>query len=102
MKKLFNRPILVGFFYLLLIPFLGLIYYLNPSFWKEPLTIIQSGYFSIVTITTLGYGDITPQTESARILTAIEAFLGIVTIGLFLNAVARRSDEDKEARRNKV
>jgi hypothetical protein len=55
-----------------------------------------------VTITTLGYGDITPQTESARILAALEACFGIVTIGLFLNAVARRSDEDKEARRKEV
>lgn len=79
-----------------------MIYYLNLSFWKEPLTIIQSIYFSVVTITTLGYGDITPQTEPARILAALEAGLGIVTIGLFLNAVARRSDEDKEARRKEV
>jgi len=102
LKKFFHRPLFVGLLYLLLIPVFGSIYYWNPSFWKEPLTIIQSGYFSVVTITTLGYGDITPQTEPARILTAIEAFLGIVTIGLFLNAVARRSDEDKEARRKEV
>lgn len=56
----------------------------------------------LVTITTLGYGDIAPQTETARILAALEACFGIVTIGLFLNAVARRSDEDKEARRKEA
>jgi hypothetical protein len=102
LKKLLLRPLAVGFLYLLLIPAFGVVYYLNPFFWQEPLTLIQSLYFSVVTITTLGYGDITPQTESARILTALEACLGIVTIGLFLNAVARRSDEDKEARRKEV
>jgi hypothetical protein len=102
LKKLLQSPVTIGFLYLLLIPAFGVIYYLNPSFWKEPLTIIQSVYFSAVTITTLGYGDITPQTESARILAALEAVLGIVTIGLFLNAVARQSNEDKESRRKEV
>ena len=102
MKRFLNRPLTVGLLYLLLVPAFGVIYYLNPSFWKEPLTIVQSVYFSVVTITTLGYGDIAPQTELARVLTALEAGLGIVTIGLFLNAVARRSDEDKEARRREV
>lgn len=102
MKKLLYRPLAIGFIYLVLIPVFGVIYYLNPSFWEEPLTIIQSIYFSVVTITTLGYGDITPQTETARILTALEAGLGIVTIGLFLNAVARQSDESKESRRKEA
>jgi hypothetical protein len=102
LKKLLFRPIAIGLLYLLLIPAFGVSYYFNTSFWEKPLTLIQSIYFSIVTITTLGYGDITPQTESARILAALEACMGIVTIGLFLNAVARRSDEDKEVRRKEV
>jgi Ion channel len=46
-------------------------------------------YFSVVTITTLGYGDILPLTERARMLVAIEAVFGVVTIGFFLNAVGR-------------
>lgn len=102
MKKLLHRPLAIGFLYLLLIPAFGVIYYLSPSFWKEPLTIIQSIYFSVVTITTLGYGDIAPQTETARILAALEACLGIVTIGLFLNAVARQSDDSKESQRKEA
>jgi hypothetical protein len=44
-------------------------------------------YFSVVTITTLGFGDIVPITDRARLSVALEAFLGIVTIGLFVNAV---------------
>lgn len=33
-------------------------------------------YFSFVTLTTLGYGDITPQSTPARMLTAAEAIVG--------------------------
>ena len=39
-------------------------------------------YFSVVTITTLGFGDIVPTTDRARLSVALEAFLGVVTIGL--------------------
>lgn len=45
-------------------------------------------YLSSVTITTLGYGDIVPITTVSRILISIESILGIVLIGLFLNALS--------------
>ncbi len=48
-------------------------------------------YFSAVTMSTLGYGDIVPLTERARILVTIQVVLGPVLIGLFLNALARES-----------
>jgi hypothetical protein len=44
-------------------------------------------YFSAVTITTLGYGDIVPITNAARIAVAIESILGIVLGGLFINSL---------------
>lgn len=50
-------------------------------------------YFSAVTITTVGFGDITPITPWARKWTAIEAVSGIVVIGLFLNSLFQRRDE---------
>jgi hypothetical protein len=46
-------------------------------------------YFSAVTITTLGYGDIVPITHGARNLVTAEAVAGVILIGLFLNAVAK-------------
>jgi hypothetical protein len=46
-------------------------------------------YFSAVTITTLGYGDIVPITNMARIIVAVESILGLVLIGLFLNSLSR-------------
>lgn len=47
-------------------------------------------YFSAVTITTLGYGDISPTTQISRILIASEVVLGIVVIGMFLGAVTSK------------
>jgi len=41
-------------------------------------------YLSMVTITTLGYGDIVPLTDTARLLVGFEAVLGIVILGLII------------------
>jgi Ion channel len=55
----------------------------NDNFWRML-------YFSTVTITTLGFGDIVPISNVARILISLEAIIGVITIGLFLNALAKR------------
>lgn len=41
-------------------------------------------YFSVVTITTLGYGDIVPNSPTVRIYVSIEVILGIMIMGLFI------------------
>jgi hypothetical protein len=45
-------------------------------------------YLSASTITTLGFGDIVPITATARLLIAMESLMGIVLVGLFLNALS--------------
>jgi len=52
---------------------------------------VDSFYFSVVTFTTLGYGDITPSTEFLKILCASEAILGAFTIGLIVAGFSNRS-----------
>lgn len=47
-------------------------------------TFISCGYFSIVTFTTLGYGDITPIGTLSRILASAEALFGSFTLALFV------------------
>lgn len=41
-------------------------------------------YFSFVTLTTLGYGDITPATAQARAFTIIEAVTGVLYIAILV------------------
>ncbi len=50
-------------------------------------------YYSIVTETTLGFGDYTPAHVWAQIFTAIEVMFGLVLIGFFLNAVGSMKSE---------
>jgi hypothetical protein len=47
-------------------------------------------YLSAVSATTLGFGDIVPVTVVSRSLVTLEAILGVVFAGLFLNSLARR------------
>lgn len=46
----------------------------------------DSMYFSAVTITTLGFGDILPNSSVVRILVMIETLFGMVVIALFISA----------------
>jgi voltage-gated potassium channel len=39
---------------------------------------MELGYFSLVTLTTLGYGDVTPLTPRARSVVVLEAFTGVM------------------------
>ena len=68
----------------------GLIDFSSSS--QSPLTPF---YFSIVTFTTLGYGDVLPTSWIGEILVIFEVVLGYSTLGLLLsilaNKVARRS-----------
>jgi hypothetical protein len=60
-------------------------------------TFEKAVYFSLVTFTTLGYGDITLPEQEWRILSGIEALNGILLVGwttAFLFAVVQRTWAD--------
>ncbi|AWB26875.1 pentapeptide repeat-containing protein [Halococcoides cellulosivorans] len=46
-------------------------------------------YFSVVTFTTLGYGDIQPHGRLVKTLAAAESFAGVVILAMFVAVVAR-------------
>ena len=54
-------------------------------------TFLDSIYFTCVTITTLGYGDMTPDTQFGRIFITIQTLAGFGVISLFLAGVASRA-----------
>ncbi len=59
-------------------------------------TALTPLYYSVVTLTTLGYGDVLPASEAAQILAMTEVILGYVMLGgllsIFANKMARRAD----------
>ena len=48
-------------------------------------------YFSVVTFTTLGYGDFQPAVGFSRIFVSLESIIGAFTIALFVYTFARRT-----------
>lgn len=50
-------------------------------------------YYSIVTLTTLGFGDYTPCLPLSQYITAVEVMCGVIIIGFFLNAVGSMKSE---------
>ena len=63
----------------------GTIFYWSVEDW----TLIQSLYFSVVTLTTVGYGDLTPTSDFSRIFTIIYIFIGLGVLVAFLSALAQ-------------
>jgi hypothetical protein len=55
------------------------------------LSMFDSAYFSVVTFTTLGYGDIKPTTTLLKYLAGSEALLGACMIGLTVAGFSNRS-----------
>jgi tetratricopeptide (TPR) repeat protein len=51
---------------------------------------LQSLYFSVVTFTTLGYGDIVPRDPTGQVFVVIEVIVGFLMLGLFLATIIRK------------
>lgn len=50
-------------------------------------SFVDSIYFTVVAITTLGFGDIVPITTAGRVFVTFQALFGFVAISLFLSAI---------------
>ena len=44
-------------------------------------------YFSVSSLTTLGYGDIVPLKSPARIFSALESVCGVLYLAIFISAL---------------
>ena len=51
-------------------------------------TVIDALYFTVMTFTTVGYGDIGPSSPSSRVFTAVFALVGVSLIGSALGIIA--------------
>jgi voltage-gated potassium channel Kch len=79
--------------YLEVILYFAIIYALLPETWFLDSKLSNAGdalYFSAITITTVGYGDIVPLHTVARILAVQEALVGlsliVLVIGVYISA----------------
>ena len=73
----------------------------DPSTFTEPLTRSDALYFTVTVFATVGFGDISPHTEMARLVVTSQMLLDLVVLGLgikvILGAVKRgKADENPE------
>lgn len=79
----------------IVVSFAGVYRFVDVDFGPYP-TSLSSLYYSVVTLTTLGYGDVLPRSPAAQVVAMVEVVLGYVMLGgllsIFSNKMARRAD----------
>lgn len=67
----------------------------------EHWSYVDSLYFCVVTLATIGYGDLTPTTTTAKLFSIIYVIGGVGILGVFISAVARASMQRTLERRER-
>lgn len=60
----------------------------NPDSFTEPLDAFTSYYFALTVLATVGFGDITPVTTTARAVTMVQMALDLVFIAVLIRVVS--------------
>lgn len=63
-------------------------YVLGADFTPKIINFVDAVYFAVVTVSTVGYGDITPRTAEARMFTVSLIVLGLFVFATSLTAIA--------------
>ena len=66
---------------------------------EEGWSWVDSFYFSSVAVTTVGFGDLTPTTDTSKLVTVAYIFMGISLIGAVLNERLSRRTRRAASRR---
>ena len=71
--------------------------------WAENLSWVDSYYLTVMTLTTVGYGDVAPQTAGGRIFTTFYVLLGVGIVVALVTSTATHAveaaNDAREARR---
>jgi voltage-gated potassium channel len=76
-------------FFVLVILLVGTFFYHKVENWSW----LDSFYFSSISLTTVGYGDLTPKTDIGKIFTVFYIFSGVGVILGFISSVASKAHE---------
>lgn len=68
----------------------------------ESLSWIDSLYFCIITLTTIGYGDIVPKTDIGKLFTSVYVIVGIGIFAAVINYLVKRAAVNRISKRQQV
>jgi hypothetical protein len=60
----------------------------GPTAFTEPMDVLNSYYFSLTVLSTIGFGDISPVTPVAKIFTMLQMVCDLALIGLVVRVLA--------------
>ncbi|HUV47402.1 MAG TPA: ion channel [Actinomycetes bacterium] len=70
----------------------------TPDSYSEVMSRLDALYFTVTTLATVGYGDITPTSDVARAVTTVQMVMGVVLLGVgvrLLVSVAQKAAEER-------
>jgi hypothetical protein len=67
----------------------------------EKWSIVDALYFTVITLTTIGYGDLHPTTDVSKIFTIFFVLAGVSFILGFLNFIIGRTVKDRVEKKQK-
>ncbi len=67
----------------------------------EKLSWVDSLYFCVITLTTIGYGDIAPHSDIGKIFTCFYVIAGVAIIASFANLLIKRALAKRQSNRAK-
>lgn len=97
LKYFKTRTRLFSFLVVLLIVISTLLFYTI-----EDWTLIQSFYFTVTTLTTVGFGDLVPSSEGSRLATAIFMLFGIGAFVTLLSFIETSMAEHRTVMRERL
>lgn len=56
----------------------------------EGMSTVDALYFSVITLTTVGYGDIFPVTDAGKLFTVVYVLVGIGILIAFIDAISSK------------
>jgi len=98
-KILAKQPWLSLWIYLILALGFAVWFYFERTNIKGLETFFDSIYFSFITITTLGYGDMLPDSKITKFYVILESIFGVFVLGFFLIYVSLEVANKKERKR---